>query len=284
MTIYVFGSTGMLGAYVVKVLKSYYKVVCITRDKFDILNDSWDKLAELLDTLTITASDVIVNCAGVIPQKMPAIQGDGQRGNNCKIYFRINTIFPHKLQQLSEKIGYKFIHITTDCVFNGQYKLGKRFLEFDCITRNMSTDIYGISKLLGEPLGACVIRTSIIGEEMQYKKSLLEWVKSNAGKTIDGFDNHYWNGITCLTLANIIGKIIGKKLYWRGVRHIYTHCIVSKYELCKIINDIYQLNITIKKIDTPRICNRTLSSIYNTNMLFHIPNIRQQIFMQKEFS
>ena len=36
-----------------------------------------------------------------------------------------------------------------------------------------STDMYGISKSLGEPEDASIIRTSIIGEELYGKKSLI---------------------------------------------------------------------------------------------------------------
>ena len=41
---------------------------------------------------------------------------------------------------------------------------------------------YGISKSLGELCNGTIIRTSIIGEEMRNKRSLLEWVKSNKNK------------------------------------------------------------------------------------------------------
>ena len=149
----------------------------------------------------------------------------------------------------------------------------------------METGIYGVSKAMGEPSRACIIRTSIIGEELEHKKSLLEWVKSNAGGKINGFGNNYWNGITCLMLANIIRIIISNKMYWRGVRHIYSPETVSKYELCQMINDIYQLNMKIKKINNPTngIINKSLSSIYNTCATFQIPNIREQLFLMKNY-
>lgn len=271
MTIIIFGGTGMLGHYMTAVLSKYYSVECINRDKFDILNDGWDKLEALLKNLT--ATDVVVNCAGVIPQKVM---------NECRTYFRINSVFPHKIQQIADKIGFHFIHITTDCVFDGMLRNGS-YSETDNKLKNMEKGLYGVSKAMGEPERACMIRTSIIGEEITHKKSLLEWVKYNAGGEINGFENHYWNGITCLTLSKIILTIINKNMYWRGVRHIYSPEIVSKYELCKIINDIYQLNIKIKKIYTPLMMNKSLTSIYNTSDNFTIPSIKEQIAIQKKF-
>jgi dTDP-4-dehydrorhamnose reductase len=271
--IILFGSTGMLGTYVYSVLSKYYNVLCITRDSFDILNDSWEKLDTIMEH--VTKDDVVINCAGIIPQKV----------NICgsyKIYLRVNTVFPNKIQKLSDLKGFRFIHITTDCVFNGNEKY-KSYTEDDLYLQNCTNDIYGVSKLLGEPMNACVIRTSIIGEDLKDKKSLLEWVVSNANGKINGFTNHLWNGVTCLTLANIIKQIISNKLYWCGVRHIFSPRIVSKYELCEIINSIYQLNIKVNIFNTYKMVNRSLASLYDTNTQFNIPEIRYQIEEQKAF-
>ena len=278
MKIIIFGGTGMLGRYVVSVLKMYYYVECINRNKFDILNDNWDKLSALLGKLT--KYDVVVNCAGIIPQKIPNTTLDA---NTIKMYFRVNSMFPHKIQELSSKIGFRFIHITTDCVFNGLRRNGS-YNELDNNTENMERGLYGVSKSLGEPMRACIIRTSIIGEEIENKKSLLEWVKSNKNGRINGFANHYWNGITCLTLAKIIVKIIRKQLFWKGIRHIYSPEIISKYELCNMINEIYELNIQIKKIYTLKKSNKSLISQYNTINMFAIPSIKEQLYKQKMFN
>ena len=286
MKIIIFGGTGMLGRYVASILKIYYDIECINRDSFDILNDNWDKLSNLLGKLN--NYDVVINCAGIIPQRLPNNTSNVSNTSNIpnvniiKMYFRVNSMFPHKLQELSGKIGFRFIHITTDCVFNGKRNYGS-YNELDNKLENMEQGVYGISKSLGEPMQACIIRTSIIGEEKENKKSLLEWVKSQNNGVINGFSNHYWNGITCLTLANIIEKIIRKELFWKGIRHIYSPEIISKYDLCNMINDIYQLNIEIKYISTPKKYNKSLISIYNTCNNFYIPSIREQLTKQKQF-
>lgn len=250
----------MLGNYVRLVLIKKFEVKCITRYDYDIVSDSWNKLYEILGN--IQSNDVIVNCAGIIPQK-----------NNYKEYFKyikVNSLFPHKLQHIVNKYNAKLIHITTDCVFDG--KKGTPYDENDIHTE---TNIYGVSKSLGEPENSTVIRTSIIGEELFNKKSLLEWVKSNKNGTIHGYYNHLWNGVTCLTLANIIKKIITDNLFWTGVRHIYSPNIVSKYDLCCYINETYELNIKIiKKTETKNI-NKSLASGHKLN--FNIEEIKQQI-------
>jgi dTDP-4-dehydrorhamnose reductase len=264
MKIILFGSTGMLGTYVYKVLSEHYDIQCITRSDFDIEHDSWNKLSDILNMFG--KNNVIVNCSGIIPQKVS--------NNSLKKYIRINTLFPHKLHEVVSTNNCKLIHITTDCVFNG---ISGNYSEKD--THN-ETSIYGTSKSLGEPKKATIIRTSIIGEELFDKKSLLEWVKSNKNGRINGYINHYWNGVTCLTLANIIKNIIQKNMYWNGVKHIYSPDIVSKYELCQLINDIYDLNINIIKCNHHISKNRTLTSNYN---IFEINTLKQQLHELKNY-
>ena len=190
-------------------------------------------------------------------------------------YIQINTLFPHKLQEISNKYNYKFIHITTDCVFDG---LKGNYIETDI---HNESSIYGVSKSLGEPDDACIIRTSIIGEELLNKKSLLEWVISQKDKTIQGYTNYLWNGITCLTLAKMIKQIIETDSFWKGVRHIHSPNIVSKCDLCCYINQIYNLNININKFETQQPCNKSLTSLYKNN--FNIDDIKSQILELNSF-
>ena len=264
MKIVIFGSTGMLGLYVYKVLYKNYEVICINRNEFDILNDKWIKLKNILNNYN--KNDIIINCAGIIPQKVDSTQ--------YKEYICINSLFPHKLQEICNNKNMKLIHITTDCVYNG---FKGNYSPNDNHTTNT---IYGITKSLGEPDEATIIRTSIIGEELLNKKSLLEWIKSNKNNKINGFTNHYWNGVTCLTLAKIIKYIIQDNIFWKGVRHIYSPDIVSKYDLCCYINKIYDLNIDISPIANDYTKNMTLTD----ENIFNIDNIYNQILELKEFN
>ena len=264
MKILLFGSTGMLGNYVFNILKVNYDVICITRTEYDIVNDEWDKLKIIFEN-NLNENDIIINCAGIIPQKY--------NDENIRTYIKVNTIFPHKLNEFAKLYNIKFIHITTDCVYdgsNGNYIVGDL---------HSAKNIYGITKSLGEPHEATVIRTSIIGEELSGKKSLIEWVKSNKNGKINGFINHYWNGVTCFTLSNIIKKIIKENLFWNGVKHIHSPNIVTKYDLCCYINEIYNLNIEINKSEDVIKKNMTL---LDKEPIFKIDNIYNQIFEQKK--
>ena len=270
MKIIIFGSTGMLGTYVTKYLSGFYDTIPLTRSDIDLMNLTMCDLREVLLKNTCDSTGIIINCAGVIPQS------EKQHKLNNKHYYKINTVFPIILGTLCSEIGCKFLHITTDCVFSGNE--GNYNEDSD---HNESND-YGTSKSLGELCGGTIIRTSIIGEELLNKQSLLEWMRSNKNNIVNGFVNHFWNGVTCLQLAKIIKSIINENMYWEGIRHIFSPTFVSKYELVVMINDIYDLNITINKFEAERNINKCLISKYE--ILFDIPNIYNQLEEQKEFS
>ncbi len=265
--IFLFGSTGMLGRYVYYKLNESYNIICINRNDFDCEINSWNKLKDIFIKNNINEYDIIINCVGIIPQRYDL--------NNYRKYIKINTLFPHKLEEISIFYKCNYIHITTDCVF-------------DCINGNFNensehnaNDIYGITKSLGEPENATIIRTSIIGEEFYNKKSLLEWILSNKNSKINGFKNHLWNGVTCLTLASFIKNIIDNNIFWKGVKHIFSPNSISKYELCCMINECYNLNIEITPIEDKKYKNSTLNSIYINN--FKINDILTQIKEQQNY-
>ena len=234
----------MLGRYVFQVLKEKYNVKCINRTDYDIENNTFEELEQILAS-QIKKNDIIINCAGIIPQKY--------KKDDYKTFILVNTLFPYKLNDFAIKYNLKLIHITTDCVYDGTKG---NYIENDLHT---AKDIYGISKSLGEPAEATIIRTSIIGEELTGKKSLIEWVKSQKNGIINGYTNHYWNGVTCLTLAKFIKNMIINNNFWKGIKHVYSENKITKYDLCCYINDIYDLNINIEKYEDSISKNMTLT-------------------------
>lgn len=274
MTIYIFGANGMLGTY----MKTYLSLkdkecICFTRNDLDVSTVTYDKLENLFNKYTIHENDVLINCIGIIPQSKNI------NDTSSRNYFLINSLFPNMLSTIASLNKMKFIHITTDCVFSGSKG---NYVETD---EHDEINNYGVSKSLGE-LGynATVIRTSIIGEELKNKYSLLEWVKKHNNTTLNGYTNHHWNGVTCLQLAKIINTIIHENTWWKGIKHIFSPTSVTKYELVKMINDTYELNNTIERLETENAVNKTLNSIYEVNCSFNIPELDVQIKELRKFS
>jgi dTDP-4-dehydrorhamnose reductase len=268
MKILILGSSGMLGKYMFSFLKTKYdNIYCTRRKDFEInTNTNSESISNVLKKYNINENDIVINCIGLIKPQVD------KYGTTLSII--VNSLFPNLLAEECFKIKAKMIHITTDCVFSG--KKGN-YIENDI---HDVSDVYGRTKSLGEPNNCTVIRTSIIGEEIGQKRSLVEWVKSNANKEINGFNDHFWNGLTCLQVAKVINEIIRNDKFWIGVRHIHSNKI-NKFELVSIINDIYNLNIKINNKKSENSCDRSMSSIYE--IPFDIPNLKEQIEEMKNF-
>ena len=264
MKIFVFGSTGMLGTYVTKYFSiNGYEVVSVNRKNIDITKIT----DEMLMRSTIGEGDVVINCAGLIKQRAGTTEYD---------FIKINSMFPHMLAVTCESKGAKLIHVSTDCVFDGTWG------GYDELSPHNAVDIYGRSKSLGEPSFATVVRTSIIGEEKSNFLSLLEWVKSNKGGIVNGFTNHYWNGITCLKFAEMCDYIIKNDLFWSSVKHIFSPSVISKCELVQLISDIYDLNISVIPTEGPNKCDRSLTTT-RKSIIIPIESLKEQILKMKQF-
>lgn len=276
----ILGSTGMLGHMVYNYFKNRFDYVNSCYD-YDVIGSVRTENTQtggtvVFDPLSSSTwgnlpldADYIINCIGKIkPQMMKSLSDS--------IY--INAVFPHVLASRCEGTQTKLIHITTDCVFSGA---NGNYIEADV---HDAYDEYGKSKSLGEPKNCMVIRTSIIGTEIYNNSSLIAWVKSQTGNIIQGYDNHFWNGITTLQYARICDKIIKEDRYATGVYHVYSPSIVSKYELVNLINDTYSIGVKeIVKTTAPESIDRTLRSTKQLCESLYIPELEKQLQDMKAF-
>ena len=263
--IIVFGANGMLGYAVSEYFgRKDYDVVKLSRNEFDIANDSHDQLSNLVD-----GAYAVINCAGVIKPRI--------KDMSIEDVLTVNSIFPRNLAKACKAVDVKCFHITTDCVYTGNK--GK-YSETDMFDAD---DLYGLSKSGGDAAECMVLRTSIIGEEKGQSRSLLEWAKSQAGKEVNGFTNHRWNGVTTLYLAEVIESIVSNNLYQRGLFHIHSPNTVDKYELLQILDKGYQLDLEITPVEANSFCDRSLTSNKDLSSIVCRKTIEEQVFEMKEF-
>lgn len=261
----VFGSNGMLGTHVKCYFKENHSEITLIETSFRINKDSIQQLEEYLLSVGLNKNTCVINCAGAIPQRKP------------DDVWIMNAVFPHMMASICQRYGAKMIHPTTDCVFSGRRGC---YLESDVHDENGE---YGRSKSLGEPENCTVIRTSIIGREINNKKSFMEWICENDAN-VNGWTNHYWNGITCLQWSKLVAKIIKEQTFWSGVRHIYSPTRYTKYEIACMIKEVFNLGGTITPLETTASVDKTLSSLYPENSIFLIPDLRDQINQLNTFS
>lgn len=291
-TVAILAPTGMLGSMVYNVLKDTYLLILVYKDKdkleklfktygksnditviaFD-LRDLYDDYVQGFPTAKISPNtkklvdtigkvDVVINCAGITkPHSL----------KNPLITYFINGSIPHILSNIYKE---RLIQITTDCVYDGT--TGAPYKE-DSL--KLPNDLYGLSKSMGEPSElSLVLRTSIIGPEIDNFVLLIEWFKKQHGKTIPGFTNHIWNGITTKQFAIICDRIIQRRndLPTHGLFHIFSTSL-TKYETLKKLREKYKVNVRIKPTESQIPVDRRLATKFNICKTLHIPSFDEML-------
>ncbi|WP_326998784.1 dTDP-4-dehydrorhamnose reductase family protein [Cohnella kolymensis] len=227
---------------------------------FDVLSTSRDrsdastiylnvtKEGELEELIMRTGPDVVINGTGLLNDVAEKRHDEA---------IRVNGLLPHRLAGLAEVFGYKFVHISTDCVFSGARG---GYTEED---RPDGCTWYARTKALGEVnnAGSLTFRTSIIGPELKTDGiGLFEWFMKQRG-TIPGYANVFWTGVTTLELAKAIHAAILQDL--SGLYHLVPPEKISKFELLSLIRTVYgKEDVEIVESPEPRIdksliCTRT---------------------------
>jgi len=254
MRVAILGQDGMLGHVVKKAFEreGLYEIIGFGRESLDIYPRKLNAMGVKLSMLMGFETDYVINCIGAIKPTFAATQD-----HSVPIY--TNAVFPHQLATWGELTNTNVVHITTDCVYSGN--LGKYVED----SPHDALDNYGKSKSLGEPENAMVLRTSIFGPERGgRKRSLLEWIKGQEGKSINGFSNHYWNGLTTLELANCLVDIVDADLWTKGLFHVFSED-VTKFDMLRTICDMYNLDVTVNEHETDACIDRTLRTTKDLN-------------------
>lgn len=265
MKILIIGSSGMLGYQVLKTFSKIksFKISATYRNKNFLKKINFKKNFRNINfikhdvskkKLVISKYNYIINCVGIIKPKI-------QESNNESILnaININSIFPFYLSKYCSPKA-KIFQIATDCVYSGEK--GNYYENFPHDPR----DIYGKTKSLGEinKNNFYNIRCSIIGKELYFKKSLLEWfVNQKKNASLSGFDNHLWNGLSTKVFSELIAAIIIYKIKIPNIMHLCPRNRVSKYQLLLMFKKYFsRKDLTIKKVKAINLIDRTLSTSY----------------------
>jgi dTDP-4-dehydrorhamnose reductase len=250
--IVVLGATGMLGHKIFQRLRvAFPGTVAIMRKRADRPPFKDTELLQGADVLTgidvmdcearVALSEIrpnyLINCAGIIKQRDDA--------HEFIPSITINALLPHRLAELAASWHGQLIHFSTDCVFSGARG---NYTEED---QSDAQDLYGRSKFLGETAGpnALTLRTSMIGRELTGHRSLLDWFRAQAGKTIQGYRRVIYSGVTTNHLADVVTHIIRNHSDLHGLYQV-AGSPITKYDLLCLLRDAYRLNVQITPNDT----------------------------------
>jgi len=250
----VLGASGMVGRTVFKFLSKskslsvFGTVKTKTTDnlfKFNFPNNNVFFNSILLEY----RFNYIINCIGTLKNK------DNKN-------YQINYLLPKLLYGLSKKYHFKIINISTDDVFD--------FMSGDVNEKSkpIPNNSYGISKLKGEIFSKRIlnIRTSFIGFDPDEKKGLIEWIKSNKTKSINGYVNHAWSGCTTLQFAKLCMYLVSKNNFENlskqtNILNFSPLGPITTYQLLKFISKSLNPDIKINKFKS-QVINRNLYSIF----------------------
>ena len=259
--ILILGVTGMLGHTLYKEMskrEGAYEIYGTTRNATGLDNyftieeiqsirsgvDA-DNFDTVIKAIASVQPNIIINCIGIIKQLPIA--------NDPLTAITVNAQLPHRISLVARSANARLIHISTDCVFNG---VKGNYTEKD---PSNAEDLYGRSKFLGEvSYPHCVtLRTSIIGHELKTEFSLIDWFMSQKDE-INGFTKAIYSGFPTYEMVNIITNYVIPNKELSGLYHVSSNAI-SKYDLLKIMKDVYGKDIKIIPYDD-FILDRSLNS------------------------
>ena len=217
----------------------------LSESKLIINNIDAFNFNSVIEVLDKVKPAVVINCIGIIKQ-LPVAK-------DPIISITINSLLPHRIAKECDKIGARFIHISTDCIFSG--KDGSYTEE----SLSDAEDLYGKSKFLGEVHydNSVTFRTSIIGHELRSSYGLVEWFISQKER-VKGFRKAIFSGFPTVEIARIVEEYIIPNPEVKGLNQISANPI-SKFDLLTLIVQQYNKDIIIEPDDTIKI-DRSLDS------------------------
>ena len=250
------GANGQLGRELQKQLnKNYHKLFLYDVDTMDITD--YEQVEKIVSNIR---PDVIFNCAA-------HTNVDGCE-NDIENAYKINAIGAQNLAMISEEIGSKFVHFSTDYVFSGEDEIPRIESDF----ANPKT-IYGKSKLYGEELVKqfCskyfIIRTAwLYGDGNNFVRTMLKLSKQNDKLTVVG--DQFGSPTYTKDLAKVAIDLSNTKYY--GLYHGTCQGSCSWYDFACKIFEIKNINIKVEKVTSEqfvRPAKRPTHSVIDNFML-----------------
>jgi dTDP-4-dehydrorhamnose reductase len=291
-TVAILGSSGMLGSALVRLFQEqgldvieFNRTGSATSNSNKCFRINIEDKIKLSESILESNAEYFVNAVGLIKQKI-----DENSAKDRHSAVLANSNFPATLNLLSQKIGFKLIQIGTDCVYSGAEGQYSENSDFDPV------DTYGTTKHEGEQASpqTMIIRSSIIGREEKSRFSLMEWLLGHPGYSeINGYVNHFWNGVTTLHFAKIALGVIETGSFEEGIFHLIPSDTVCKFDLLEMIaKQFSRRDLKINPIDAPLAIDRTLGTVnpgknailWNNAGYTKVPSIEEMVAEYAEWT
>jgi dTDP-4-dehydrorhamnose reductase len=184
-----------------------------------------------------TQPDWVIHCAALTDLDACAI--------NPKLAKELNANLPGHMAEETAKRGARFVHISTDAVFDGK--------KGSYVEKNTTNplSIYARTKLAGEQAVAAadpesiVARVNFYGWSLSGQRSLGEFFFNNLreGNRVNGFADVFFSPLLANDLAQIVLHMLEAKL--SGLYHIFSSDAISKYDFGVAIAERFGLDTNL---------------------------------------
>ena len=231
------GSSGKMGTALKGALEHDYIIIGKNSKDFDALD-----FPQVHNLIEGNKADIVINTV--------ALLGIGPCEKEPEKAFRLNTLYPKFLAELSKEKNFLLIHFSTDAVFNDAK--GDFYIESDS---PCPLNIYGFTKYGGD----CFIQTLadqnyifrvsvLFGEtsrNTQFVEKMLQRVREGQ-RILKVSDDIFSSPTYSKDVAGEAKRIIESK-YPYGIYHIANEGRASLYELMKEVIDSLGFSVKVEK-------------------------------------
>lgn len=198
----------------------------------------------------------------------------------------LNSDLPMFLAETTHISGARFVHFSTDAVFDGLTSSKK---EFDLAKPQT---IYGKSKLRGEELvaqvnpNALIARVNFFGLSHQ-KMSLFNYFYYGlySNQQLNGYSNIFFTPLYVGDTVAVIQRLI--RLNQSGIVHVAGKDRISKFEFGRLIARIWDfdeelISATDYKSEIDRALDLSLDTSKLSSLGIEVPSIKQSLVMMRE--
>ena len=234
----VLGGTGFLGSHFVSTLGERAiahttKTLCPESGiNFQRMMFQKNQIDQIIIFLEKQNCGTVINCT--------ALADIEECESNPEMAYWINCELPGILSSISKSLDSKFVHISTDAVFDGSSSFRRES------EHPSPLSIYGKSKWDGEQLvlgnnpQSIVARVNFFGQS-NCKPSLFNFFFDNliSGRGVTGFTDVYFTPLYAIDLVNAIMELLSLKA--SGLFHVVGDERISKFDFGLLIAETFDL-------------------------------------------
>ena len=234
--ILILGGTGFLGSYFTRALSNVatihttQKSHVVTSQKIVVSRFNQDRLEEVDKFIEEQNCTVVINCIALTEIEKCEQQPE--------LAYWLNSELPGYLSSITRKIGAKFIHFSTDAVFDGSRSFVSEREKPSPIS------VYGKSKFLGENMvmekndKSLIVRVNFFGRNPN-GQSLFDYFHRNLlmEKEVHGFADVFFTPLYAGHLVEATMNLIS--LNENGLFHIVGDERISKYEFGVLVGEAF---------------------------------------------